>query len=214
MRIEKVNKLIEDGYLDEARQGLKEYYLALDYADWKKTRQVEYDVLFKTKEVVIEATEEVEASSHFDYIDDCISFNDWLNETKTVLIGTETREDDNGVTYEKEIFEEQLIRVYTPTNVTTLVNDYLKPYIDNLSKEEQLKNLEITEISNGLQFYTDDKSLLDLMSADREAEKLGATDADSTLWKTVDGIKQVTIADIRKAISTRLSNKAKIVGVS
>lgn len=73
--------------------------------------------------------------------------------------------------------------------------------------------LAITELPNGLRFYTDEKSLLDLMIADRQAELLGATNEDSTEWKTVEGIKAVTIKDIRDAIALRLNNKAKIVGV-
>lgn len=73
--------------------------------------------------------------------------------------------------------------------------------------------LAVTELSNGLRFHTDENSLLDLMIADRQAELLGATNEDMTEWKTVDGIKQVSIKDIRDAIALRLNNKAKIVGV-
>lgn len=80
-------------------------------------------------------------------------------------------------------------------------------------KENAILALSRTILPNGLIFYTDDKSMIDLMTADRKAERLGATDEDFTEWKTVDGIKQVKIKDIRDAIDLRLDNKANAIGV-
>lgn len=88
------------------------------------------------------------------------------------------------------------------------------------SAYEQIKahireeKLYITILANGLRFYTDDESMIDLIAADRKAERLGATDLDFTEWKTADGIKQVQIKDIREAIDLRLATKGGIVGVS
>lgn len=221
MRLEKIDKLIEDGYLDEAKKGLKVYYLAQDKADWTNQKREEYDALFKTVEVkeddiLDEDGDVLEAGlTYFDYVEDCKAFDEWLKETKQVLIGTETATDDEGNEYEKEIFEDVLIRIYTPPDVTDKVETYLnesEAYLKQ-QKEKALSQLDITTLDNGLRFYTDIGSLLDLISADREAERLNASDSDATTWKTPDGNKIVTIGDIRKAVSKRLNNKAEIVGV-
>lgn len=84
--------------------------------------------------------------------------------------------------------------------------EQIKAYI----KEEQLT---ITTLPNGLRFYTDDASMVDLLTADRKAERLGGTDESIVDWKTADGIKEVTIGDIRQVIDIRLANKGGIVGV-
>lgn len=81
-------------------------------------------------------------------------------------------------------------------------------------KLDAFKGLDVTVIKNGLRFHTDDKSMVDLMSADRSAERQGGTDESVVDWKTADGLKEVTIGNIREAIDTRLANKGNIVGVN
>jgi len=82
------------------------------------------------------------------------------------------------------------------------------------AKEEALKALEITTISNGFRFYTDDKSVIDLMLARDTARDNNIPDEYTTEWKTVDGVKTVSIANIKEALSLRLTNKANAVGVT
>lgn len=138
----KIEKALSLGKTQGARKLLEEFYLAEDKRQWLEAKQAEYDVLFKTQ--LVEVAEEFdedgniieESYSYFDYIDDCISFTDWLNETKTVLVGTEVATDDEGVEYQKEIFEEQLIRVYTPNDVSDKVDAYISSKYVELRKNE------------------------------------------------------------------------------
>lgn len=82
-----------------------------------------------------------------------------------------------------------------------------------LQKIEMLKTLDVTTVTSGVSFHTDDKSIIDLMIARDEANEQGAVDTDVTDWKTINGIMEVTIFDIKEAIKLRLSNKAKLIGV-
>lgn len=94
-------------------------------------------------------------------------------------------------------------------------NKYIGMYARTAPTKDQLiKELDLTTLPSGLRFYTDDKSMVDLLGADRQAERLGAVDEDTTDWKTPDGIKEVTIGDIRKAIDLRLERKGEAVGVT
>ena len=166
--------------------------------------------MFKTKEV----TKEV---SYLEYKDGAPSFQTWLKETKVVkeaveevshivkIDGLETKV----VEIESQPEVTEPVRPYIPKDVTNLINEYLSK-----NKNIALQKINITTLPNGLKFYTDNNSLLDLLSADRPAERLGASDEDMTIWKTPDGLKQVRIKDIRDAISLRLSNTASVVGVN
>ena len=73
--------------------------------------------------------------------------------------------------------------------------------------------LKTTKVTSGITFYTDADSIIDLLSAERKADRLGLPDTFSREWKTPHGVKKVTLADIREAIDLKLSNKGEIVGV-
>ena len=89
-----------------------------------------------------------------------------------------------------------------------------------VSSKEEAKELAreyllaTTTVSSGITFYTDSDSITDLMIAERKAEKLGLEDTFSREWKTTDGWKIVTLADIKEAIDLRLENKGSLIGVS
>lgn len=139
MRLEKIEKLINDGVnLDIIKDGLKTYYENEDFINWKANQQIEYDALFKTKQVLVERLDDennVITDSEFIYIDERVSFDDWLQETK--IVQDAVIEDD--VVVQEEIRE--LIRPYVKSDVTELVDSYLAPFL----KEKILKEIESLE---------------------------------------------------------------------
>ena len=97
-----------------------------DKENWTKQKGREYDSIFYTQEVAVEAVLDEEATIEYEYITDCPTFDEWLNSTNTVLDGTVTKTDDEGTEYEEEIFIEVPNHVYTPNDATDLVNAYIK----------------------------------------------------------------------------------------
>lgn len=234
----KINKALEMGLLDDAKDLLKEYFNSKDKAQWLKTKQEEYNNLYpSTREMTEEEKanyynkeERLESFEIFEFplvrVENNVRFDDWLLESKVIseaveevshieiIDGVETKVID--VAYAPE--QTELLREYTPlteTEISLLINEYLisNETYKSMEKEEALKMLDITTLQNGLRFYTDDKSMIDLMAADRKAERLGASELAVVDWKTADGIKEVTIKDIRDAVDLRLDKKGQIVGV-
>lgn len=80
-------------------------------------------------------------------------------------------------------------------------------------KEILLTTLIIT-LPNGLRFYADPQSRTDISSTIIEAQNQNATDEMTTQWKTPDGIKAVTLKDLKDANALALNEKAKIIGVN
>lgn len=81
------------------------------------------------------------------------------------------------------------------------------------SKEELLNNLIVT-LPNTLRFYADPQSRTDIAATIIEAQNQNATDEMTTNWKTPDGVKAVTLKDLKDANALALNEKAKIIGVS
>lgn len=81
-------------------------------------------------------------------------------------------------------------------------------FYNNLRKAELLSNIIVTTTS-GIRFYADDTSRNDLSNA----LQLANSDTDTTLWKTPDGLKTVTFADVKEALRLGLEEKGRIVGV-
>lgn len=80
-------------------------------------------------------------------------------------------------------------------------------FYNTLRKAELLGNIIITTTS-GIRFYADDISRNDLSNA----ILLSSVDTDTTMWKTPDGLKLVTVLDIREALRLGLEEKGRIVG--
>lgn len=80
-------------------------------------------------------------------------------------------------------------------------------FYNNARKAELLSNIIVTTTS-GIRFYADDTSRNDLSNA----MLLSSADTDTTLWKTPDGVKLVTVLDIKEALRLGLEEKGRIVG--
>lgn len=128
----KIEKALSLGKTQGARKLLEEFYLAEDKANWLADRQAEYDILFKTKEVLVDEVQDEEGNiieesySYFDYVDDCVSFTDWLNETRVVSEEVEATYNEDGMEltpYQPEVNE--LVRPYVANDVTPLVDAYI-----------------------------------------------------------------------------------------
>ena len=78
-------------------------------------------------------------------------------------------------------------------------------------KEYRLKNI-VVEV-DGIRFYADPESRADLSDAILEAQEAGLQDTYEQEWKTKDGIKNVTLAQIKTARRKGLEEKGNIVGV-
>lgn len=124
----KIKLAISKGKIKGATKLLQEHFESIDKSTWVKEKQLSYDALYKTVTVPNVTDEDgiVIEESYTTYQEDILTFQEWLDETKTVIVGTETATDDNGLEYQKEIFEEQIIRPYIASDVSTLVNDYIK----------------------------------------------------------------------------------------
>lgn len=119
----KINKALEIGLLEDAKKLLKKEFYNVEKMEWEAEQQKAYETSYLAKETEL-------------------TFENWLDETKTVLIGTEIAFNVEGVEYEKEIFEDQLIRQYIPSDFTDKIEDYLTPYIvKNILKE--IDNIEL-----------------------------------------------------------------------
>jgi len=98
---------------------------------------------------------------------------------------------------------------YTPDfeKIQTTLEDSLKA-IAKAEAKEAIKVITVTTES-GLTFYADPESRTDLSDAISIMVDNGITEY---LWKTVDGIKQVTLNDMKEARQLGLLEKGKLVG--
>ena len=81
-----------------------------------------------------------------------------------------------------------------------------------ISKEEQLNTLIVTT-KNGHRIYADEKSCIDLVRAELKANRNNIPNDYTTLWKTADGWRDITIGDIKEANDLALDEKAKLIGM-
>jgi hypothetical protein len=134
---------LSKGKVKGAKKLLEEYYLKEDKNQWLADKQAEYDTLFKTKEVVVDAIQDEEGNivkesySYLDYVDECISFDDWLNETKVISEAVEATYDEDGLQLtacEPEVTE--LVRPYVANDVTDKVNAYIGSKYAELRRAE------------------------------------------------------------------------------
>ena len=135
---EQILRVLADGKpLAVVKKLLDIEHKRIDKSEFYTTQREEYDNTYKLKEI-IQATivfdevlqKEVTTTEvvGFDYLDDAPTYEEYRDETKTVLIGTETLYDDNDAAYESEIFEEQEVRPYIAkkqSEIDALVNDYV-----------------------------------------------------------------------------------------
>lgn len=152
--LETAKKQIEKGTvgLDAIKSNLTRHIEAENKAKWLADKQVEYDTLFKTVEIFKDIVNEDETistvSDGFTYVEDCISFEEWINETRVVSEAIEATYDEDGVEltpYVPEVTE--LVRPYAPIEVT---KEMIQAELDKLgyvSKEKQdaLKYLADTD---------------------------------------------------------------------
>jgi hypothetical protein len=82
----------------------------------------------------------------------------------------------------------------------------------SVTKARLLNNLVVT-VTSGKIFYCDPTSRADISDAILEAQDMGALDTFVTQWKTVDGILDVTVAELKEARRLGLQAKATLVGV-
>ena len=221
----KIELAISKGKLQGARKLLEEYYLAEDKRVWTSLKQEEYDTLFKT--VVVEVPEELdeegnvvtEASSYLEYIEDCISFNDWLNETRViteeveevshieVIDGIETVVIDTP--YQPEVTE--LVRPYIASGVSQLVEDYISNHsgLQAKDKQERLNTIVVTT-SNGNSFDGNESARLNMTNAIIASDVVGQTE---TNWKLADNTtKVVALQELKEALVLATIEVGKIVG--
>ena len=235
----KIDRLIELGLVDEANSLLVKWCQKEDNNQWLDFKQSEYDLVYPSTRLMTEtewnninksdltwnnltAGDKAELIIVIDYENDnnYLTFSDWLTQTKTVLIGTEIATDDDGVEYEKEIFEEQIIIApFQPKdNYDIEVEDYLNNspiYLTQvqLSKKAEIGNIIVTLVS-GKRIYADPISRLDLSDVIMEAMEASVPDDYLISWKTVDGIMDVAISELKEARKLGLEAKAKIIGVN
>lgn len=117
---------------------------------------------------------------------------------------TETLEDGTIQTF----WEMEAIEISHKKDAESTIKDYHESI-----KKESLSNIIVT-VASGKRFYADPESRADISDAILEAQEIGAEDADTTTWKTPDGLQAVTIADLKEARKLGLVEKGKIVGVS
>lgn len=80
-------------------------------------------------------------------------------------------------------------------------------FYNAIRKTELLGNIIVT-VTSGVRFYADDVSRNDLSNV----LLLSNVDTDTTMWKTPDGLKLVTVLDIKEALRLGLVEKGRIIG--
>lgn len=83
----------------------------------------------------------------------------------------------------------------------------------SIIKAYRLDNIIVT-LEDGMRFYANNESRTDMGDAVSLALDMGATEDATTQWKTPDGIKTVTLAQLKLAKRAGLEAKAKIIGVT
>jgi len=147
------------------------------------------------------------------------TFQDWLHGVNIITEYEAATYDENNNILTEEIKEvtEPIHNYVAPDNFDDEINSWLSNNTQNkerldLIKKDKLSRL-IVEV-NGFKFYADNESRLDIIIAIQEAEKQGLTDDYTTMWKTADGISNVSLGDLRQVPKLALEMKAQIVGVN
>lgn len=83
----------------------------------------------------------------------------------------------------------------------------------SIIKQWKLDNIIVTLDDNETRFYANSQSRSDISDAISLAEDMGATAESTTTWKTPDGFKTVTLAQLKQAKRLGLEAKASIIGV-
>lgn len=183
MRDQKIQKLLSDGIdIPELKQIIKNGFLIEDI-------KIKYESVY-LESIEVEKTRFNELTQE--------------NENYTDTIQTLKENAPSFEDYKAEYLE----------NIDTKIEEKLNSFDEYkaILKEQAIRALDITEISNGLRFYTNTESIGDIRDAIDEGNELNLLDTHEVEWKTADGIKWVTFADLKEARKTRLENKAKLVG--
>jgi len=206
---DKIEKALQLGKVKGAKVLLTEEYQRQDKAEWLATKQAEYDALFKT--VLVEEPEQlnedgepiVEAKSYYEYVEDCVSFDDWLNETKVIseVVEEVTEPSEDGeyevviTPYQPEVTE--LVRPYEAPDTTDRVNAYLAPTLRKLWKEDRQKQVNNIVVTTDVGDWDGDE-----VAQTRMARAISVmTDTDETLWILKDNsVASVTKAQIKEAL--------------
>lgn len=85
----------------------------------------------------------------------------------------------------------------------------LKGY-EKILKEHKLNNLTV-EVAEFI-FYADSESRIDISATLDEAKELNLTDDYEIEWKTKEGWKTVTVANLKEARKKALQVKANLIG--
>ena len=214
--------------LENIKDSLDKAYKAEHREAFDKTIAEEYDNVYKLKEIIQETIifdevlqKEVTTTEviGFDYLDDAPTLQEYKDETKTVLIGTETLMDDDGVEYESEIFEEQPIRPYVSqlqSDIDALVNtnDSLVAYQLKLSQEAintSIDSLTVTTTA-GNTFDATLTARQNMADGILASETLAMT---QTTWRLADNSEvMIDIVELREAHALALQAyaKAKSIG--
>jgi len=206
---DKIEKALQLGKVKGAKVLLAEEYQRQEKAAWLATKQAEYDTLFKT--VLVEEPEQlneegepvVEAKSYYEYVEDCVSFTNWLNETKVVSEAVEevTEPSENGeyevvvTPYKPEVTE--LVRPYTAPDVTDRVDAYLAPTLRKLWKEDRAKKVDNIVVTTNVGDWNGCEP-----SQTRMARAISVmTSTDKTTWVLADNsVVSVTKAQLKEAL--------------
>lgn len=114
----------------------------------------------------------------------------------------EKKDDDDNVFWEMKTLE-----VADRRTAYLAVEEYKK------SIKNEVLNKIIVTLEDGTRFYADPTSRTDLNDCIQIATEQGADDTAQIMWKTPDGIKLVTIGQLREARKLGLEEKANIIGV-
>jgi len=225
--LDKINRVLKLGKIKGAKVLLKEYFEAQDKASWLQGIHNEYDILYPATRQMTddeinefntdENGEPIEREDDFvypevtiDYSDDedFITFEEYLNETKLI---TEAIYDEDGTLIEPEVTEP--VRVFEQPDTTERIEEYIEPYLYELAKadaKEAITRITVTTESGNV-FYADPESRADLSDAIAIMTDQGL---DKYLWKTANGVLEVSIDDMIEARAKGLLEKGRIIGVN
>ena len=131
------------GKLKGAKALLHKEYCKQDRQAFIAQLQSEYDALYKTVEVLVDAVldenniEITPATSYMDYVEGCISFSEYQSETRVVTLAVEATYDADGVEltpYIPEVTEP--VRPYIQPDTLVRVNGYMTSKYAELRKNE------------------------------------------------------------------------------
>ena len=211
---------IEKGKIDRAKVLIKEDLLAKDKQAWRETKFAEYETLYKTVEVTVDAVldedgnEITPASTYFEFVEDAPSFEDWLSETRIVSYAVEATYDEDGMEltpYVPEITE--LVRPYIANEINDVMID------DELAKLDAYKDYIKTKKVEALDTITvkvadrvfdgNETARNNMLSALKVAEVTGLKE---TVWKLEDNsFATVTIAEIEQDLALAINEVGNVV---